>query len=118
MLAVQPQAPGLAERVWWGAGSRRTAVWAAEQGMHLMSSTLLLEDTQVPFDQLQAEQIRLFKEAWEKAGHGHEPRASVSRSVMPITSDLDRRLFGADANERPGRLARRRDQPLRTDIHR
>ena len=24
---------------------------------------------------------------------------SVSRSVMPITSDLDRRLFGDDANE-------------------
>src|SRR5581483_6983166 len=24
---------------------------------------------------------------------------SVSRSVMPITSDLDRRLFGRDANE-------------------
>jgi alkanesulfonate monooxygenase SsuD/methylene tetrahydromethanopterin reductase-like flavin-dependent oxidoreductase (luciferase family) len=28
-----------------------------------------------------------------------EPRVSVSRSVMPITSDLDRRLFGRDANE-------------------
>ena len=28
-----------------------------------------------------------------------EPRVSVSRSVIPITSDLDRRLFGADANE-------------------
>ena len=28
-----------------------------------------------------------------------EPRVSVSRSVMPITSDLDRRLFGGDANE-------------------
>jgi alkanesulfonate monooxygenase SsuD/methylene tetrahydromethanopterin reductase-like flavin-dependent oxidoreductase (luciferase family) len=28
-----------------------------------------------------------------------EPRVSVSRSVLPITSDLDRRLFGADTNE-------------------
>jgi alkanesulfonate monooxygenase SsuD/methylene tetrahydromethanopterin reductase-like flavin-dependent oxidoreductase (luciferase family) len=67
--------------------------------MNLMSSTLLLEDTQVPFDQLQAEQIALFREAWANAGHEREPRVSVSRSVMPITSDLDRRLFGADANE-------------------
>ena len=67
--------------------------------MNLMSSTLLLEDTQVPFDQLQAEQIELFREAWTKAGHTREPRVSVSRSVIPITSDLDRRLFGADANE-------------------
>jgi alkanesulfonate monooxygenase SsuD/methylene tetrahydromethanopterin reductase-like flavin-dependent oxidoreductase (luciferase family) len=67
--------------------------------MNLMSSTLLLEDTQVPFHELQAEQIDLFREAWAKAGHAREPRVSVSRSVIPITSDLDRRLFGRDANE-------------------
>src|SRR6185312_5646559 len=96
---VQPQSPGLDERIWWGSGSRETAVWAGEQGMNLMSSTLLLEDTEVPFDQLQAEQIDLFREAWAKAGHTREPRVSVSRSVIPITSDLDRRLFGGDANQ-------------------
>jgi alkanesulfonate monooxygenase SsuD/methylene tetrahydromethanopterin reductase-like flavin-dependent oxidoreductase (luciferase family) len=125
MLRVQPQSPGLADRIWWGSGSRETAVWAGEQGLNLMSSTLLLEDTQVPFDELQAEQIELFRTAWTNARHsqgqvrgeGHdpgpapgvsagkglrpprEPRVSVSRSVIPITSDLDRRLFGADANE-------------------
>ena len=79
-------------------GSRETAVWAGEQGMNLMSSTLLLEDTKVPFDELQAEQIHLFREAWAKAGHDREPRVSVSRSVMPITSDFDRQLFSGDAN--------------------
>jgi alkanesulfonate monooxygenase SsuD/methylene tetrahydromethanopterin reductase-like flavin-dependent oxidoreductase (luciferase family) len=99
MLAVHPQAPGLADRIWWGSGSRETAVWTGEQGLNLMSSTLLLEDTQVPFDQLQAEQIELFRDAWAKAGHGREPRVSVSRSVIPITSDFDRRLFGTDAND-------------------
>src|SRR5258708_650293 len=99
LLAVQPRSPGLAERIWWGSGSRETAIWAGEHGYNLMSSTLLLEDTQVPFDELQAEQIELFREAWAKAGHTREPRVSVSRSVIPITSDLDRRLFGADANE-------------------
>src|SRR5437879_4811680 len=99
MLAVQPQSPGLADRIWWGSGSRETAVWAGEQGMNLMSSTLLLEDTQVPFDQLQAEQIELFRSAWTNAGHTRRPRVSVSRSVLPITSDIDRRLFGADAND-------------------
>jgi alkanesulfonate monooxygenase SsuD/methylene tetrahydromethanopterin reductase-like flavin-dependent oxidoreductase (luciferase family) len=99
MLAVQPQSPGLADRIWWGSGTRQSAVWTAEQGMNLMSSTLLLEDTQVPFDELQAEQISLFHDAWTSAGHDREPRVSVSRSVMPITSDLDRRLFGGDANE-------------------
>jgi alkanesulfonate monooxygenase SsuD/methylene tetrahydromethanopterin reductase-like flavin-dependent oxidoreductase (luciferase family) len=99
LLAVQPQSPGLADRIWWGSGSRETAPWVGEQGMNLMSSTLLLEDTNVPFDELQAEQIALYREAWAKAGHTREPRVSVSRSVMPITSDLDRRLFGSDANE-------------------
>ena len=56
-LAIQPQSPGLADRIWWGAGTRATAEWAAQQGMNLMSSTLLTEDTGVPFDELQAEQI-------------------------------------------------------------
>ncbi|HEY7380304.1 MAG TPA: LLM class flavin-dependent oxidoreductase [Gaiella sp.] len=98
-LPIQPQSPGLPERIWWGAGTRETAVWAGEQGMNLMSSTLLLEDTAVPFSELQAEQIQLFRDAWERAGHRRTPRVSVSRSVLPITSDLDRRLFGGDANE-------------------
>jgi alkanesulfonate monooxygenase SsuD/methylene tetrahydromethanopterin reductase-like flavin-dependent oxidoreductase (luciferase family) len=98
MLAVQPQSPGLADRIWWGSGSRETAVWAGEQGLNLMSSTLLLEDTEVPFDELQAEQIAGFRDAWAAAGHAREPRVSVSRSVIPITSDLDRQLFGDDAN--------------------
>ena len=53
----------------------------------------------VTLDELQAEQIALYREAWEQAGHDREPRISVSRSVLPITSDLDRRLFGRDANE-------------------
>jgi len=98
-LAVLPQSPGLPERIWWGSGSRGSARWVGEQGLNLMSSTLLLEDTKVPFDELQAEQIGIFREAWAEAGHEREPRVSVSRSVLPITSDLDRRLFGGDRNE-------------------
>jgi alkanesulfonate monooxygenase SsuD/methylene tetrahydromethanopterin reductase-like flavin-dependent oxidoreductase (luciferase family) len=99
MLPVQPQSPTLAQRIWWGSGTRESAAWVGERGMNLMSSTLLLENTDVPFDQLQAEQITIFREAWKSAGHRGTPRVSVSRSVMPITSDLDRRLFGHDVNE-------------------
>lgn len=97
LLPVQPQSPGLQERIWWGAGSRKTAIWAAEQGMNLMSSTLLTEDTGVPFHELQAEQIRLFRDAWQAAGHSHRPRVSVSRSVLPIVDDEDRRYFAGSA---------------------
>jgi alkanesulfonate monooxygenase SsuD/methylene tetrahydromethanopterin reductase-like flavin-dependent oxidoreductase (luciferase family) len=97
-LPIQPQSPGLAERIWWGAGTRATAQWAAEQGMHLMSSTLLTEDTGVPFSELQAEQIEIFRSAWAEAGWDREPRVSVSRSVLPIVTEEDRRWFGM----RPG----------------
>ena len=98
-LAIQPQSPGLADRIWWGSGTRATAQWAAEQGMNLQSSTLLSEDTGVPFDQLQAEQIRLYREAWAKRGREREPRVSVSRSVLPVTEDIDRMYFGEQAHE-------------------
>ena len=64
----------------------------------MMSSTLLLEDTGVSFDELQAEQIAAYHEAWQAAGWERTPRVSVSRSVIPITSDLDRRYFGGDEN--------------------
>ena len=59
-----------------------------------MSSTLLTEDTGVPFHQLQAEQIERFRTAWADAGHTRTPRVSVSRSIFPIVSDLDRAYFG------------------------
>ncbi len=65
--------------------------------MNLMSSTLLTEDTGVPFDQLQAEQIELYLEAWREAGWERRPRVSVSRSVMPIVSDIDNAYFGREA---------------------
>jgi alkanesulfonate monooxygenase SsuD/methylene tetrahydromethanopterin reductase-like flavin-dependent oxidoreductase (luciferase family) len=93
-LAIQPQSPGLAERIWWGSGTRGTAEWTARQGLNLMSSTLLVEDTGVPFDELQAEQIARYRAAWADAGWERTPRVSVSRSVMPIFTDLDRQYFG------------------------
>ncbi|NLE98237.1 MAG: LLM class flavin-dependent oxidoreductase, partial [Propionibacterium sp.] len=93
-LSIQPHSPGLARRIWWGAGSRDTAVWAAQQRVNLMSSTLLTEATGESLGDLQAEQIRLYRVAWAEAGHDWEPRVSISRSVFPIVSDLDRRFFG------------------------
>jgi len=96
-LAIEPQSPGLSERIWWGSGTRATAKWTAEQGMNLMSSTLLTEDTGVPFDELQAEQIQIFRDAWAAAGHDFTPRVSVSRSIIPIVTEEDDRYFGLRA---------------------
>ncbi|CAI9419902.1 LLM class flavin-dependent oxidoreductase [Nocardioides sp. T2.26MG-1] len=96
LLRLEPHSPGLRDRIWWGAGTRATAEWTAEQGMNLMSSTLLTEDTGVPFHQLQAEQIQRFHDAWRAAGHDREPRVSVSRSIFPIVNDMDRAYFGQE----------------------
>ncbi|MDX6301667.1 MAG: hypothetical protein QOF53_2881 [Nocardioidaceae bacterium] len=96
-LRIEPHSPGLRDRIWWGAGTRATAEWTAEQGMNLMSSTLLTEDTGVPFHRLQAEQIERFRDAWKTAGHEREPRVAVSRSIFPVVSDLDRAYFGGES---------------------
>ena len=97
LLRIEPHSPGLRDRIWWGAGSRATAEWAGAQGLNLMSSTLLTEDTGVPFHQLQAEQIQRFRDAWTAAGHPGRPRVSVSRSIFPVVSDLDRAYFGRES---------------------
>ncbi|MDY6811393.1 MAG: LLM class flavin-dependent oxidoreductase [Actinomycetota bacterium] len=99
LLPIEPQSPGLRDRIWWGAGTRATAEWTAQQGMNLMSSTLLTEDTGVPFHQLQAEQIERFRKAWTEAGHTREPRVSVSRSIFAIVDDLDRAYFGRGGSD-------------------
>jgi alkanesulfonate monooxygenase SsuD/methylene tetrahydromethanopterin reductase-like flavin-dependent oxidoreductase (luciferase family) len=99
LLRPEPYSAGLRERIWWGAGSRATATWAAEQGLNMMSSTLMTEDAGVPFHELQAEQIRLFREAWAAAGHPREPRVSVSRSIFAIVDDRDRAYFGRGSQD-------------------
>jgi alkanesulfonate monooxygenase SsuD/methylene tetrahydromethanopterin reductase-like flavin-dependent oxidoreductase (luciferase family) len=67
--------------------------------MNLMSSTLLTEDAGVPFHELQAEQVRRFREAWTAAGHEREPRVSVSRSIFALVDDRDRAYFGQGSEE-------------------
>ncbi|WP_431841533.1 LLM class flavin-dependent oxidoreductase [Calidifontibacter indicus] len=93
-LRVEPHSPGLADRIWWGAGTRETARWAAGMGVNMMSSTLLTEATGQGFGDLQAEQIAEYRAAWKEAGHDRTPRVSVSRSVFPIMNSQDQMYFG------------------------
>lgn len=96
LLPLEPFSEGLRDRIWWGAASNATAVWAAENGMNLQSSTLKFDESGKPFHIQQAEQIRLYKEAWKKAGHKREPRVSVSRSIFALINEQDRYYFGRD----------------------
>ncbi|WP_062313184.1 LLM class flavin-dependent oxidoreductase [Demequina rhizosphaerae] len=93
LLPIQPHSPGLSGRIWYGAGGIESGRRTGELGMHLMSSTLVLEATGEPLGVVQARQIEAFREAWREAGHEGEPRASVSRSIMPIVDETTDTYF-------------------------
>jgi alkanesulfonate monooxygenase SsuD/methylene tetrahydromethanopterin reductase-like flavin-dependent oxidoreductase (luciferase family) len=99
LLRLEPHAEGLRERIWWGAGSNATAAWAAKQGMNLQSSTLKNDESGRPFHVQQAEQIRVYRDAWKTAGHERVPRVSVSRSIFALVNDRDRAYFGNGEEE-------------------
>jgi alkanesulfonate monooxygenase SsuD/methylene tetrahydromethanopterin reductase-like flavin-dependent oxidoreductase (luciferase family) len=99
MLRLEPHSPGLRNRIWWGAATDATAVWAAKLGMNLQSSTLKFDESGKPFHIQQAEQIRAYRAAWKEAGHDWEPRVSVSRSIFALTNDDDRAYFGTGRPE-------------------
>ncbi len=96
-LRVEPYSEGLRERIWWGAASNATSVWAAKLGMYLQSSTLKTDETGEPFHIQQAKQIRAYRDAWKEAGHTREPRVSVSRSIFALVDDRDRAYFGRES---------------------
>ncbi|MBN7813074.1 LLM class flavin-dependent oxidoreductase [Algoriphagus sp. H41] len=100
LLRLEPHSEGLRDRIWWGSASNATAVWAAQMGMNLQSSTLKYDESGKPFHIQQAEQIRLYREAWREAGHTREPRVSVSRSIFALVSDQDRYYFGQEASRK------------------
>src|SRR5262249_28137131 len=109
LLGVEPYAECLRDRIWWGAGGNATAGWAAKLGMNLQSSTLKNDESGRPFHVQQAEQIRIFREAWKEAGHARAPRGSVSRSIFALVDDRDRMYFGR-GNESEDQIGFLRDK--------
>jgi alkanesulfonate monooxygenase SsuD/methylene tetrahydromethanopterin reductase-like flavin-dependent oxidoreductase (luciferase family) len=99
LLRLEPYSEGLRERIWWGAATNATAVWAAQLGMNLQSSTLKFDETGEPFHIQQAAQIRAYRAAWKEAGHTRTPRVSVSRSIFPLIDQRDRAYFGRGGQE-------------------
>jgi alkanesulfonate monooxygenase SsuD/methylene tetrahydromethanopterin reductase-like flavin-dependent oxidoreductase (luciferase family) len=99
LLRLEPYSEGLRERIWWGAATNATAIWAAKLGMNLQSSTLKFDEGGQPFHIQQAAQIRAFRAAWKEAGHKREPRVSVSRSIFALVNDMDRAYFGQGGNK-------------------
>ncbi|RVD56690.1 LLM class flavin-dependent oxidoreductase [Mesorhizobium sp. M2D.F.Ca.ET.185.01.1.1] len=99
LLRLEPFSAGLRERIWWGAATDATAVWAAKLGMNLQSSTLKFDESGEPLHVQQAKQIKAYRAAWKEAGHAREPRVSVSRSIFALVNDMDRAYFGGGEGE-------------------
>ena len=61
------------------------------------------DETGEPFHVQQARQIRVYKKAWQAAGHAHAPRVSVSRSIFALTNQEDHDYFGrGDSSDHVG----------------
>src|ERR1700723_1137600 len=99
LLRLEPHSEGPRDRIWWGASSNSTAIWAAKLGMNLQSSTLKNDETGEAFYVQQAAQIRAYRAAWKEAGHVGEPRVSVSRSIFALVDDRDRAYFGGGQDD-------------------
>jgi alkanesulfonate monooxygenase SsuD/methylene tetrahydromethanopterin reductase-like flavin-dependent oxidoreductase (luciferase family) len=80
---VQPQAPGLADRVWYG-GGLSSAIWAGQQGINYLTSSVVgTEGTEArDFATIQGEQIDAFR-----AHHPDPARARVSQGLVVIPTD-------------------------------
>ncbi|MBT2584837.1 LLM class flavin-dependent oxidoreductase [Arthrobacter sp. ISL-95] len=83
---VEPHSPGLRSRLWYGAGSMKSAVWAGANGFNLLSSSVIFPDkNQEPdFAKVQQSQIRAYREA--AAASGNTARASQGLVVIPTDS--------------------------------
>jgi alkanesulfonate monooxygenase SsuD/methylene tetrahydromethanopterin reductase-like flavin-dependent oxidoreductase (luciferase family) len=83
---VQPQSPGLGRRLWYGGGSLRSARWAGEHGMNLLTSSVVKaegpETEAAEFAAIQLSHIRAFR-----AAHPDGEAARVSQGLVVIPTD-------------------------------
>jgi alkanesulfonate monooxygenase SsuD/methylene tetrahydromethanopterin reductase-like flavin-dependent oxidoreductase (luciferase family) len=80
---VEPHSPGLADRLWYGGASLRSAEWAGDHAMNFLTSSVLKVHgggfTRPDFATLQGEQIRTFRE--------RHPDGRVSQGLVVIPTD-------------------------------
>ncbi|WP_433174067.1 LLM class flavin-dependent oxidoreductase [Actinoallomurus sp. CA-150999] len=79
---VEPHSPGLADRLWYGGGSLRSARWAGENGMNLLTSSVVKAEESEDFTEIQLSHIRAFR-----SHHPDGDRARVSQGLVVIPTD-------------------------------
>jgi alkanesulfonate monooxygenase SsuD/methylene tetrahydromethanopterin reductase-like flavin-dependent oxidoreductase (luciferase family) len=79
---VQPHSPGLGRRMWYGGGSLRSARWAGEHGMNLLTSSVVKAEESEDFAEIQLSHVRTFR-----AHHPDGDAARVSQGLVVIPTD-------------------------------
>lgn len=79
---VQPHSAGLAERIWYGTGSTKSAVWAGENGFHLLTSSVTRSENGTDFATNQRAQIDAYLDV-----HPGPAAARVSQGLVVIPTD-------------------------------
>ncbi|VVJ16173.1 monooxygenase [Amycolatopsis camponoti] len=80
---VQPQAPGLGDRLWYGGASLRSAEWAGAHAMNFLTSSVVkAEGESTDFAEIQLSHIRTFREH-----HPAGEAARVSQGLVVIPTD-------------------------------
>lgn len=77
---VEPHSPGLADRLWYGGASLRSAQWTGQQGLHLLASSVVrAEGGSTDFATVQASHLRAFREL--------NPTGRTSQGLVVIPTD-------------------------------
>lgn len=79
---VQPQAPGLGDRLWYGGASLRSAEWAGKHRMNFLTSSVVKAEEADGFAEIQLSHIRTFR-----AAHPDGENARVSQGLVVVPTD-------------------------------
>jgi alkanesulfonate monooxygenase SsuD/methylene tetrahydromethanopterin reductase-like flavin-dependent oxidoreductase (luciferase family) len=78
---LQPQSPGLLDRVWYGGGSLRSIRWAAGQGLNLLTGNVVQGEGT---DDFVTAQLELISEYRRLLPAGRPGRIALGRVVVPL----------------------------------
>ncbi|HEY6492220.1 MAG TPA: LLM class flavin-dependent oxidoreductase [Trebonia sp.] len=101
---VEPHSPGLRSRMWYGGASLASARWAGENGVNLLTSSVVKAEESSDFAAVQLSQIRTFRDS-----HPAGAAARVSQGLVVIPTDSaspgQRERYAAFAAARTPRAA-------------
>jgi len=104
---LNPQAPGLADRLWVGGGSLHSAEWAGQAGLHLLIGNVTRGERSDDFHIAQREQLTLYHQTWAAHHPGRTPRVALGRVIVP-TDSADAATRARYRQFADGRIARTR----------